>query len=374
MTTRLAERTGLLEAEELLRSRELRAALAAFDLAEDSGADPDRCAAGRWQANMLLGRFESAWRESDRIRAGGAPDPNRFWQGEDITGKRVVLRCLHGLGDAVQFLRYVPALQARVSRLIVQVPPSLLQLTSSVEGVREVISWEEHAPAKTPEWDVQLEINELPYLFRTQADDLPLAIRYLHPPPVAASVFPRPADPCSLRVGVVWASGTWNVSRSVPFDIVQPLLSTTQCEFWNLQGGPERESWLSLGALPQLHPADECTHSLSHLAVLISKLDLIITSDTLAAHLAGALGVPAWVMLEHAADWRWQHRRADSPWYPSLCLIRQPQPGDWSSVIEEVCLRLRQCAASRYGLAATLNPCSSISAGPGTRSTPTSST
>jgi hypothetical protein len=101
---------------------------------------------------------------------------------------------------------------------------------------------------------------------------------------------------------------------------------TSGCEFWNLQGGPPREQWSQLGSSSALHDAYSSSDTILRLAGLITQLDLVITPDTLAAHLAGATNTPAWVMLEHASDWRWMHARADCPWYPSLRLFRHPPP------------------------------------------------
>jgi hypothetical protein len=324
-------------AEDRLQARDLVAAVSAYDDAEEWGEDPDRCAAGRWMAHMLSGNFEAAWHESDLICERGARDPHRFWQGEDLTHKRVILRCLHGLGDTVQFLRYAPLLQARASELIVQVPPQMLELAGSFRGVSRVITWGETAPAQEPAWDVQIEINELPYVFRTRSGDLPLSSRYLRvPAPWLRATSPEPADEDSLLVGVVWASGEWNPSRSITLETLDAVLQTCGCEFWNLQGGPARTAWAQQPRRRELHDADLCAESLPNLAALIAQLDLVITTDTLAAHLAGAQGVPAWVLLDYAADWRWQHERDDSPWYPSLRLFRQPSPGDWDTVIRKV--------------------------------------
>lgn len=348
MTVASVQQVALEEAEELLRDRDLSAALAAWHYAENLGADPDRCAAGRWQTYMLLGKFEEAWRESDAIRRRGALDPHRFWEGEELTGKRVILRCLHGLGDAVQFLRYAPGLRAQASKLIVEVPPNLLTLAPALDGIGEVISWGESAPPFVPHWDVQVEVNELPYAFRTQSCDLPVATEYLRlPHALRCNAELRSFDRSRFRVGVVWAGGLWNASRSVPFNLLLPIFQTSNCEFWNLQGGRSREAWRSLSGGSHLHSAQECTGSVTKLAALIAQLDLVLTCDTLAAHLAGALGTTAWVMLEYAADWRWQHDRLDSPWYPSLRLFRQPHAGDWRTVIENVRISLEQCASSR---------------------------
>jgi len=174
----------LQRAELLLESRNLAHAVAAFDHAELLGASADRCSAGRWLAAMLRGDFPAAWSESDAIRQRGAPDPNRFWQGEDICGKRVMLRCLHGFGDAVQFLRYAPQLRLLASKLTVQLPPAMLEIAPYFEGVREVITW-----GQDPKWDVQMEIIELPYVFRTRLEDLPIATNLPELPAVIVDKF-----------------------------------------------------------------------------------------------------------------------------------------------------------------------------------------
>src|SRR5437763_10489031 len=118
----------LLEAEELLDARDLAAAVDKFTAAEGLKADADRCSAGRWMASMLCGDFASAWRESDAIRRRGAPDSQRFWNGEEIRGKRLMVRCLHGFGDPVQFLRYAPALQSLARQVVFEVPARYIQL------------------------------------------------------------------------------------------------------------------------------------------------------------------------------------------------------------------------------------------------------
>jgi ADP-heptose:LPS heptosyltransferase len=133
-------------------------------------------------------------------------------------------------------------------------------------------------------------------------------------------------------VGIVWSSGEWNPSRNVPFSLFRSLLEEPQCEFWNLQGGAARTDCTHTS----VHCPERCVNSLLNLAALIAQLDLIITPDTLAAHLAGATGTPAFLLLQHAADWRWLHDRSDSPWYSTLRLFRQPRPNDWISVIHAV--------------------------------------
>lgn len=320
--------------EELLSARRLSEALDLFRRAESFGAGADRCAAGRWMVYMLLGDFELAWAESDGIRRRGAPDPHRFWQGESLRDKRVMLRCLHGFGDAVQFLRYVPRLREIACELIVEVSPQFQELAFCFDGVEEVITWGERAQASTSVWDVQIESNELPFVFRTRLSDLPLATNYLKIPlDRDRTRAVRAPSRDVLRVGLAWTAGAWNPQRSVPFVGMRSLLEIDGCEFWSLQAGPNVVGGKSFPAGTTLREDPGCRDSIKGLAAKISQLDLVITVDTLAAHLAGALGVPAWVLLQHEADWRWLHEVDHSPWYPSLRLFRQPKAGDWKSVI-----------------------------------------
>ena len=329
------------QAEDFLLARDLPPALKAFDAAEAAGADPDRCSGGRWMAHMFAGDFAAAWHQSDTIRARGGHDPHRFWLGEDISAKRVIVRCLHGLGDAVQMLRYLPLLQEACAHVIVEVPPRLLDLAPHFAAAGEVITWGELAPRHMPPWDVQLEVMELPYVFRTTVQDLPLRTNYLQLPDalqqgVAATMGSSP----SPRVGIVWSASQWDPTRCLPMECVARLTAMQGVEFWNLQGGAKHDAARHDPALAGVRDAATLGDGVPMLAAVISQLDMVLTVDTLAAHLAGALGKPAWVMLQHAADWRWMHGRSDSPWYPSLRLWRQPAPGDWSGMMEQVCMEL----------------------------------
>lgn len=288
---------------------------------------------------MLLGDFERAWRESDAIRDRDAPDPNRFWNGEDVRGKDVIVRCLHGFGDAIQYLRFVPALRRVARRVIVEVPPAMVDLAHTIRGVEDVITWGADAPVIQPHWDVQIEVTELPYFFRCTLKDLPIATNYICLPHSlllkAAAVFRKSPRP---RVGLVWSAGEWNPSRSIPLEQLRPLFSHRAVDFWNLEGGTVRREWDQFAGALHLRDAPEfCADAgLLPLAAFVAQLDLVFTVDTLAAHLAGALNVPAWVMLQAGADWRWMVDRNDSPWYPSIRIFRQAWPGAWRSIIQEV--------------------------------------
>lgn len=335
---RISASERLADAEKLLDNRSLAEARTAFDEAEAAGADPDRCSAGRWETAMLSGRFEDAWRESDAIRRRAGDDPHRFWSGEPIDGRRVIVRCLHGLGDAVQMFRYAPLLRQRAAEVIYEVPPRMVPLVRYFDGVDNVITWGEGAPRNPPAWDLQIEVTELPYLFGTTVADLPIAERYLNLPQEIVQATARALGPKQRpRIGLVWACGDWNPQRNVPLNLLEMLVRDQRFEFWNLQGSGSADE---ARELPVRNERTLC-EGLLQLAALIANLDLVITPDTLAAHLAGVLGTPAWVMLQYAADWRWMVQRKDTPWYRSLRLLRQTTPGDWRDVVLKLQHRLQ---------------------------------
>jgi hypothetical protein len=331
----------LATAEQLLDARELRAALQMFQAAERYGAEADRCAAGRWMAHMLRGDFLAAWRESGAIRARGTAGPDCLWRGEEIRGRRLIMRCLHGYGDAVQFLRYAPQLKATAAEVIWEVPPALAEIAPHFLGVDRVVTWGNESASRA-RWEVQAEVMELPCILRTSIAELPIATKYLRlPARIASSTAAQMGRRTAPRIGMVWAAGEWNHSRSIPIQLFHKLFNTDGCEFWNLQGGAMRAEWYELPNCGRLRDTASCDSGILALASVIAQLDLVITVDTLAAHLAGALGIPAWVLLRHQADWRWMVNRSESPWYPSLRLFRQPSPGDWDVVIENVGEALR---------------------------------
>ncbi len=297
-------------------------------------ATEDQASAARWMRAMLAGDFEAAWRESDATRVRGLADPHRFWQGEELTGKRVIVRCLHGFGDTVQMLRYAPALNVIAQSVVWEVPPRMVELAPFFTGLERVATWGEEAPP----WDVQIEVMELPYLMRTGLRQLPIATGYLKLPEVVVAKATLAIGKRSRpRVGLVWAGGDWNASRSVPFQLFQPLLNVLDLEFWNLQGGVSaREA----EGTAMRDATSICGNGQLALAATIANLDLVISVDTLAAHAAGAIGKPVWVLLQAAADWRWMLDRSDSPWYPTMRLFRQRVQGDWGELVDRVAAAL----------------------------------
>lgn len=311
-------------------------ALKLFYAAENAGHNPDTCAAGRWTCYMLTGDYEAAWRESDAIEARGNPDPYRFWNGESLAGKNILLRCLHGLGDTIQFIRYAPLIRAGASTLTIEAQPKLKLLLQEANLADRVITWGEPEPP----WDQQIEVNELPRIFRATPSSIPQNVPYLHwggTAPVAAS-----ASEQSLRVGIAWAASHFNPSRTVPLSLLAPLFDTPGTLFFSVQAGPEFadiQPWAH-----QVQSLTEESTCILQVANEMQRLDLIITVDTMTAHLAGALGRRTWTLLPFACDWRWMIGRCDTPWYPTMRLFRQRTPGDWQTAVQEVQKELKKLA------------------------------
>ena len=342
---RLAEAPTVEFAEALLTERNLGDSLAVFNAAEAAGADRDRCAAGRWMCHMLLGKYEEAWLQSDGIRRRGGVDPHRLWNGESIAGKRVLIRCLHGYGDAVQYLRWLPLLRQLARAVVVQAAPEMQELLRLFSDADRVIPWTKQGESDQHLWDVQVEVAELPYLFRATVDDLPAPVRIRFNPMTLHQVREELAATSSARsrprVGLVWTGSDYDSSRSIPFDSLHSLLSDPHVEFWSLQAAAGNQDWLHY-ADRHGWPHRTVPNGLGCLAAFASEMDLLITVDTLAAHLGGSLGLPTWTLLKRSADWRWMTGREDSPWYPSMRLFRQSTAGDWTTVLHQVRQNLRQ--------------------------------
>ena len=283
-----------------------------------------------WMDAMRRGDFAAAWEISDAIlRTRGVQDqehlPRWFqsiWDGSSVAGKRVLVRCYHGLGDTIQFIRYAPLLKQVAAEVIVWTQPSLIPLLRTARGIDQLLPLHDGAPEV--EYDVDLELGELPYVFRTTMANIPAEVPYLFVEPALLPSNGR------LRVALIWETGDWNSRRSVPFSEIKRLADVSGVEWHILQREPFRAGWDSeLGVISGgENPLDD--------ARVMRALDLIISADTMTAHLAGSLGQNVWTLLPFDADWRWLQHRSDSPWYPTMRLFRQKEEGRWGEVIDEV--------------------------------------
>jgi hypothetical protein len=293
---------------------------------------------------MRHGDFASAWRVSDAVLRARTGQPcwhlprhhQPVWDGTPLTGRRVLVRCHHGLGDTIQFIRYAPFLHAVASEVVVWAQPELVPLVERVRGVDRVLPLHDGAP--DVDRDVDVEVMELPWIFRTTLRTVPAEVPYLHvaPPPP-----PNDAHDGALRVGLVWRAGDWDVDRSIPFPLLAPLAGVPGVALHVLQRGSGLAEWREgFGAVAG-------TDVVPAAARMMAGLDLIVSVDSMPAHLAGALGRPTWTLLRADADWRWMTAREDSPWYPTMRLFRQEREGEWEPLVERVASELRRLAAGR---------------------------
>ena len=294
---------------------------------------------------MLLGNFERAWHISDAVlrerhRRGlscaGQPNHLRWvWDGRALAGNRVLVRCYHGLGDVILFVRYAAVLRRIASHVTVQAAPQLLPLLGRVEGIDAVVPLVPGTP--TPPADVEIELMEVPHALRATLAEIPDRVPYVH---VDRNRIPARrrelGRPDRLKVGIVWAAGAWKPERSVPLGLMRYLADVPGIDLVNLQRGPALAELDTTPGVRWLIEWGERSEDLVETAVTLRALDLVIAVDTMIAHLAGALAVPIWTLLHQDADWRWLLGRNDTPWYPTMRLFRQRVPGDWAPVIDDV--------------------------------------
>jgi hypothetical protein len=307
----------------------------------------------RWFAAMRAGDFAEAWRQTDRIESERRTreaaglfvwEPHYLdWNGTPFDGRRVLVRCKHGLGDTLQFIRYVPLLRSRARSVTVHIQPQLVPLFAGCADFGEVRNGWTDAP---PPYDVQVEIMELAYAFRSTQETLPKQVPYIPLENVRSctDVLPRRSPGGGLRVGLIWAASDWDTTRSVPIEMLGPLCRAGGIQFYSLQQGNNRADWRR-AAFP-ITALSRHTSDVTAAAAAMLEFDLIISVDSMTAHLAGALGRPVWLLLQHEPDWRWMTRRSDSAWYPTMRLFRQHTQGDWAPVVDDVATALHQLACT----------------------------
>lgn len=278
--------------------------------------DPD----GGWIQAMREERYEDAWAIERAVLAARDPatrdDPRLpyhrrwVWDGRDPDGRDVLVRCYHGLGDTIQFSRYLPMLAERARSVVVEAPARLHPLLRFA-GV-SLAAFDPAHPLPPAECDI--EITELAAALRLSPRDTPCP--YLHAAPA-----PLPDE----TIGLCWQAGDWDMGRWVPPELFAPIAAGRRC--LSLVSAPTD--------LPVLNP-NGCPFDLAATAAMVAGCALVVTVDTMIAHLAGALGRPTWLLVKAAPDWRWDPARRDSGWYPTVRLYAQPTPGDWETPLAAI--------------------------------------
>jgi len=274
------------------------------------------------------------------------------WDGSQLNGRSILVYCEQGLGDAIQFSRYLPSVIKLGGQVVLEVQQPLVSLFSALSGIERVIAKSDEPPLT----DCYIPLLSLPHIFGTTLDTVPPPLPHLVPDPSKVEAWRHKlADDRQFRVGLVWRGSATNPmdgDRSCPLAEFVPLLVLPGVSCYSLQVGPAADEIVSLPQAADLINLTAHLDDFSDTAALVANLDLIISVDTAVAHLAGAMGKPVWIMLVHTPDWRWMLDRDDSPWYPTARLFRQPQPGDWNSVAREIASALQiQLSSQEHGAA-----------------------
>ena len=300
-------------------------------------------AAGQYRQGWAL--HESRWR-SAQLNQVKLP-PGRPWRGDaPIDGKTILVLSEQGLGDSLQFCRYVPLLAAR-SNVILRVEWPLVRLLSGLAGARHVVATGEPLPP----FDAWIPMLSLPLAFNTEVGTIPADVPYLRADPRAVAAWrARLAGLPGRKIGLVWAGASRpdqpranyvDQRRSIALDLFAPLASVADVCLVSLQKGNAAARAATKPSGMVVHDWTAELTDFADTAALVEALDLVISVDTSVVHLAGALGRPVWVLNRYDQCWRWLRDRTDSPWYPTARLFRQHAPGEWSGAIDDVVDALR---------------------------------
>jgi tetratricopeptide (TPR) repeat protein len=313
---------------------------ALYDHMKSLRLDSEKTAWNVSVAHLLTGNFEEGWPGHEaRLKLPSAKYPKipqPMWLGaEEIEGKTILIAADEGLGDTIQFVRYVPMLAERGARVLLVVQDPLHRLLSGMSGVSQCMP----AVSTLPAFELHCPISSLPLAFGTRLDTIPSAISYL-PSPASSRVQAwedRLGARTKLRVGLVWSGSPIHANdhnRSIPLRTFSRILDV-DATFVSLQKDVRPDDKALLEQTDIVDLTADLT-DFAETAALASCLDLVITVDTSVAHLAGALGQPTWILLPYTPDYRWMLDRDDSPWYPTVRLFRQTEARDYASVFDRV--------------------------------------
>jgi hypothetical protein len=329
-------------------------ALLAFDAALRARPQWAEARYNRAMLQLLRGDYQAAWDDYDyRFARRGATVPEfrePRWQGQPLAGRTIVLWCEQGLGDIVQMIRYAPLLAERGATVLVECPPAIVPLLSSVAGIDRFVD----TRSEQVKFDYYIPLLNLPSALGTRIDTIPADVPYLSVERAQIDQWRRKlAAYDGFKVGIAWQGNpgyTGDRHRSIPLAEFAPLAAVPGVRLVSLQKGygseqlpplAERLGIVDLGAT-----LDEGTGAFVETAAAILNLDLVVTSDTSLAHVAGALAAPAWLALQLSPNWRWGCQGNSTPWYPTMRLFRQSTLGDWPGVFERMAVAIRELVAA----------------------------
>ena len=337
----LGRTTEALEAHETAVERDPSGAGAQYNLSLT------RLRLGDWEHGWP--QYEARWHFREVHRSPRVFEQPR-WQGERLDGRRVLLHAEQGLGDTIQFCRYATLVAARGGTAILQVQAPVERLMASLPAVRAGLAETALLGEKPLEFDLDCPLMSLPAVFGTTVATAPWPGAYLGADPqntlqkrVEFPDSPTRFQPQPLRIGIAWAGNPRykaDSRRSTNLETFLPMLRTPGITWISLQKGTPAEQLKGLPGNVFVWDGSSRDRDLAETAATVATLDLVITTDTCIAHLAGAMGKPVWILLPYIADWRWMQDVDTSPWYPTARLLRQSAPGDWEELIARVTRRL----------------------------------
>ena len=322
-------------------------ALESYDKALALKPNYDEARFGRALVHLLRGDLERGWPEYEwrkkKSSLGDRPLRRPLWLGDaSVANKRILVHSEQGLGDTIQFCRYLNRLERDGAHVLFAPQPALKELMRTLGGNTQRVD----AGDRSLKFDYHCPLMSLPLAFKTTPGSIPAQIPYLSADAERANEWAGKIGDQGFKIGICWQGGTTTVDIGRSFHVREffPLSQIAGVRLISLHKGEGEAQLSEVPAEMKVETLgdafDAGPHAFLDAAAVMEGLDLVVTSDTAIAHLAGALGKPTWVALPHVPDWRWQLDRSDSPWYPTLRLFRQRRIGDWAGVFAEIAAAL----------------------------------
>jgi tetratricopeptide (TPR) repeat protein len=302
---------------------------------------------------LLTENFQKGWKAYEwrfKRRAWKQTYPYQYdkprWTGESFVGRQLFVHSEQGLGDIFQFVRYLPWVKALGGTVIFETRKELIGLFKDMPEIDELVTFT-NAGQPAAEFDLVVPLASLPGIFETTLENLPAKVPYIFADREKCARWRARLTADGVKVGLVWAGTNTDPRRACPLGWLKSLSDITGVHLYGLQKGIAAEQ-IEVEGLPegmQLTNLGQEFKDFTDTAAVIDNLDLVVSTDTSVAHLAGAMGKTVWVMLPYVADWRWFLHRDDSPWYPTMRLFRQPGPGNWNSVGRQITAELQRYTA-----------------------------
>jgi len=317
-------------------------AIVAYNKALSIKPDHAEAYCNKSYSHLLMGDFDEGWdlyewRTQTKEKKARKAREHLSWDGtKNISGKRFVVYEEQGLGDKIQFCRYLPLLVQENAFVTFQVTSALHSLLGTLDSN---IILTNGLPSED-QIDFEVPLMSLPYLFKTEPKTIPASIPYLYADEAKVKLWAERLHKDNFKIGICWQGSKTkvDVGRSFPLSLFEKISRISDVELISLHKGlgEDQVSDVNFNLTSFDGNFDTGTDAFIDTAAIMANCDLIITSDTAVAHLAGALGRPTWVALKYIPDWRWMLNRSDNQWYPTMTLYRQKITGDWASVFDAI--------------------------------------